>query len=163
MYGAWDPETDPERKRRMDTERGREEHRVTQITETEATKMDAYLRDQPQTKERNRKDKIEMMRENSDPVPLSDSQNDQSQECVEVSSWMMGYPDEENTSVGGAHVDPQSEEGITNYERQPRKRCAARKRLRTPRTPREQLDADSVERVNSELLDKDNSSERIPV
>ncbi|XP_034162942.1 uncharacterized protein zgc:194210 isoform X6 [Pangasianodon hypophthalmus] len=163
MYGPWDFMTDQERKKRMDTERGREEHRVTQITETEATKMDSYLPGQPQAKERNRKDKTEMMRENSDSVPLSDSQNiiDQSQECLEVSSWMMRYPDGENTSVG-AGVDPQSEEGITNYERQLRKLCAARKRLRTPRTEREQLDTDSAERVNSELLDRDNSSERIP-
>lgn len=164
MYEPWDSVTDQERKRRMDTERGREEHRVTQFTETEATKMDSYLPDQPQAKERNRKDKIEMMRENHDAIPLSDSQNiiDQSQEYVEMSSWMMGYPDGENTSVGSAGVDSQSEEGITNYEHQPRKLCTARKRLRIPKTQSEQQDPDSEERVNSELLDKDNSGERIP-
>lgn len=155
MYEDWDSVTDQEGKRGMNTERGREERRGTQGTKV--TKMN-----QAQAKERNRKDKTDMMRENSDSIPLSDSRNiiDQSPECVELSSWMMGNPDEENTSVGGADVDPQSEEGITNYERQPRKLCAARKR--TPRAQREQLDTDSVERVNSELLDTDNSRERIP-
>lgn len=164
MYGSWDPVTDQGRKKRVDTESGKEGHKVTHITEPEATKIDGYLPDQPQAKERNRKDKTILMRENRDSRPLSDSQYivDQSQECVEISSWMMGYPDGENTSVGGADVDPQSEEGITNYEHQPRRLCAVRKRLRTPRTQREQLDTDSVERVNSELLDTDNSSERIP-
>ncbi|KAK3551170.1 hypothetical protein QTP70_013885 [Hemibagrus guttatus] len=159
-YGPRDSVTDQKRKRRIDIERGKEEQRLSQITETEATIMDSYVPDQPQAKERNRK----VYLSSKDSIPLSDSQNiiDQSQECVEVSSWMMGYPDGENTSVGGAGVEPQSKEGVTNYEHQPRKLCAARKRLRTPRAQREQLDTDSAERVNSELLDRDNSNESIP-
>ncbi|XP_053537734.1 uncharacterized protein LOC108267750 isoform X4 [Ictalurus punctatus] len=158
MYGPWDSVRDQEWKRRMDLERG---HRVTQITE--AIKMNSYVPDQSQAKGSNRKEKTKM-RENSDSTPLNDSQNiiDQSQECVDMSSWMMGYPDEENTSVRGAGVDPQSEEGITNYERQPKKLCASRKRLSTPKTQSEQLYTDSAERVNSELLGRDNSNERIP-
>lgn len=152
----WDSVTDQQSKRIMDAESGMEEHGATQVSQNKATKTD-----QTQTRERNRKYKTEMMSEKSDSVPLTDRQHviDQSQECVDVSSWMMGYPDEKNTSVGGADVDPQSEEGITNYERLPRKLCAAGKR--TPRTQLEQLDTDSVERVNSEL-DTDNSNERIP-
>ncbi|KAG7335975.1 hypothetical protein KOW79_000668 [Hemibagrus wyckioides] len=155
MYGPWDSVTDQKRKRRIDTERGREEQRLSQITETEATIMD--VPDQPQAKERNRN----VYLSSKDSIPLSDSQNiiDQSQECVEVSSWMMGYPDGENTSVGGAGVEPQSKEGVAKYEHQPRKLCDARKRLRTPRAQREQLE---TERVNSELLDRDNSNESIP-
>lgn len=157
MYGPWDSVTDQKRKRRIDTERGREEQILSQITETEAAIMDSYVPDQPQAKERNRN----VYLSSKDSIPLSDSQNiiDQSQECVEVSSWMMGYPDGENTSVGGAGVEPQSKEGVANYEHQPRKLCDARKRLRTPRAQREQLE---TERVNSELLDRDNSNESIP-
>lgn len=137
MYGPWDSVRDQEWKRRMDLERVTQ-IRVTQITETEAIKMNSYVPDQSQAKGSNRKDKTKM-RENSDSTPMNDSHNiiDQSQECVDMSSWMMGYPDEENTSVGGAGVDPQSEEGITNYERQPKKLCAARKRLSTPKTQSE--------------------------
>ena len=56
-------------------------------------------------------------------------------------------------------VDPQSKAGITTYESELRRLCAGRKRLRAPSIPREQLDTDSVERVNSELLDRDNSNE----
>lgn len=161
MYGLWDSVTDLERNRRTDRERGKKEHRVTKITETEATKMDSYFPDQPQAKERTRKDKKEMMMENIDSIPLSDSQYiiDQSQECVEMSSWMMGYPDGENASEGGADVDPQSEERITKYEPKPRRLCATRG---ARGTQREQLDTDGVEKVNSELLDPDNSGERIP-
>ncbi|KAF4088238.1 hypothetical protein AMELA_G00080230 [Ameiurus melas] len=163
MYGPWDSVRDQEWKRRMDPERGQITLSITQITETEAIKMNSYVPDQPQAKGRNRED-TSKMKENSDSTPLNDSQNiiDQSQECVDVSSWMMGYPDEQSTSVGGAGVDLQSEEGITNYERQAKKLCAARKRLSTPKTQSEQLYTDSAERVNSELLGRDNSNERIP-
>lgn len=157
MNGPWDSVTDQKRKRRIDNERGRVEQILSQITETESAIMDSYVPDQPQAKERNRN----VYLSSKDSIPLSDSQNiiDQSQECVEVSSWMMGYPDGENTSVGGAGVELQSKEGVANYEHQPRKLCDARKRLRTPRAQREQLD---IERVNSELLDRDNSNESIP-
>lgn len=148
---GWDSVIDQQSKRIVDSEKGREEHRVTQISQNKATKMD-----QTQTKERNRKYKTEK----SDSIPLSDRQHIiDHQECGDVSSWMMRNPDEKNTSVGGADVDPQSEEGFTNYERLPRKLCAVGKR--TPSTQLEQLDTDSVERVNSEL-DTVNSSERNP-
>ncbi|XP_046702300.1 uncharacterized protein zgc:194210 isoform X2 [Silurus meridionalis] len=168
LYEPWDSVKDQERKRRMDTERGGEEHRETPTTQTDAIdQMNSYLADQTQVKERKIKDKIKQMRENSDSPPLSDSQNiiDQSQECMEVSSWVMRYPYGENTSVGGEGIDPQSEEGITNDEHQPRKLCSATKRLSKQRPQREQLDTDSEERVNSELLDRDrdNSSERMLV
>lgn len=166
MYGPWESVADreTERNRRTDRETGKKQHRVTKITGTEATKMDSYFPDQPQAKERTRKHKKETMMENIDSIPLSDSQYiiDQSQECVEMSSWMMGYPDGENASEGGADVDPQSEEGITNDDPKPRRLCATRKRLRSARTQRERPDTDSVEKVNSELLDPDNSGERIP-
>ncbi|KAM9487755.1 uncharacterized protein Hap1MRO34_004917 [Clarias gariepinus] len=156
--------TDQERKRRMDTEKAKKKYSVNQITKTKEVKMDTYLPDQPQDKESKRKHKTDIVRDSSDSVQLSDGQNfiDQSQECVEVSSWMTGYPDVENNSEGGAGVDPQSEEGITNYERRPRKLCVAKKRLGTPRVQKEQLDKDSEETVNSEPVDRDNSSEKIP-
>ncbi|KAK2854935.1 hypothetical protein Q7C36_006804 [Tachysurus vachellii] len=155
-YGTLDSVTDKKRKRRMDTERGREEQLSQKLSETEANFVDIYIPEKLQAKERSRK--VYISKES-----LSDSQNiiDQSQECVEVSSWMMGYPEGENTSVGGAGVQPQSKEGVTNYDG-PSKLCAGRKRLRTPRTQREQLDTDSAERVNSELLDQENSNESIP-
>ncbi|KAI5618218.1 casein kinase II alpha 1 subunit isoform X1 [Silurus asotus] len=168
LYEPWDSVKDQERKRRMDTEKGAEARRETPTTQTDAiNKINSYLADQTQVKERKITDKIKQMRENSDFPLLSDSQNiiDQSQECMEVSSLVMRYPYGENTSVGGEGIDPQSEEGITNDEHQPRKLCSATKRLRKQRPQREQLDTDSEERVNSEFLDtdRDNSSERMLV
>lgn len=140
----------------MDTERGREEQLSQKLSEAEANFVDIYVPEKLQAKERSRK--VYLSKES-----LSDSQNiiDQSQECVEVSSWIMGYPEGENTSVGGAGVQPQSKERVPNYDGQG-KLCAGRKRLRTPRAQREHLDTDSAERVNSELLDQENSNESIP-
>ncbi|TSK34776.1 hypothetical protein Baya_4384 [Bagarius yarrelli] len=160
MPGPRDSVADQKRNRRKDTERGREEQSVTKNTETEATKVNIYVPNQLRAKERNRKVKAVVTRKNSDFIKLSDRQNiiDQSQECVEVPNWMLGYPDMENTSLDDAGVDLQSEERGTK----PRKLCGARKRLRTPR-PQRELDIDSAEKRDSDLQDRDYSSENIPV
>ncbi|XP_007249895.4 uncharacterized protein zgc:194210 [Astyanax mexicanus] len=118
-----------------------------------------YPPQQSLTNERKRNSKSELKVD----IPLSDTEGstDPQLDCVEVSSKAMGNLNGENTRTAGPGTDPQNKDGITNYKSQLKRMCAARKRLRTLSIPREPLDPDSAERVNSELLDRDNSNERM--
>lgn len=152
----------------MDTAKGSAEHGLSGSKQTKTTEV--YLPDQPQNKERVRRNKRELtvyrdsakaaVKQASDSTTLTDGQRsiDLNLDCMELSSR---FQNGENTSAGDPDIDPQSKEGISDYESQLRKMCTGRKRLRAPTISRERLDRDSVERVNSELLDRDNSNEGI--
>ncbi|KAL7887488.1 hypothetical protein AOLI_G00052090 [Acnodon oligacanthus] len=168
MDGDLDFETYRERKRMTVAAKRSEEHGLTGITETRAT--DSHSSDQSHTKDRKRENKTDMpVNRNSAKVavkqvrdsPLSDSPGsiDQDLDCIDLSSRSMESLNREDTSIGGPNTDPQNKAGITNYENELRRMCAGRKRLGAPSIPKEQLDTDSVERVNSELLDRDNSND----
>ncbi|KAL6488523.1 hypothetical protein MHYP_G00022640 [Metynnis hypsauchen] len=171
MDGRLDFETYQDRKRMTITAKRSEEHGLTGITETRAT--DSHSPDQSHTKERKRENKTELpvnrnsakvaVKQVRDSTPLRGSPGsiDQDLDSMDLSSKSMESLNREDTSIGGLDTDPQSKTGITNYESELGRMSAGRKRLGAPSIPKEQLDTDSVERVNSELLDRDNSNEMI--
>ncbi|XP_072535257.1 uncharacterized protein [Salminus brasiliensis] len=168
--GRLDFETYQVRKRMINTATG-SQGGITGTKEPEATYN--YSLDQLQTDERMKKNKAELNVDSNSAkeadkqaisvsIPLSDSQGstDLQLDCTDISSKTTGHLNGENTRTVGSDIDPQNKDGISNYESQLRRMCAARRRLRTLSVPRELLDPDSVETVNSELLDRDNSNER---
>ncbi|XP_051574563.1 uncharacterized protein zgc:194210 isoform X2 [Myxocyprinus asiaticus] len=90
---------------------------------------------------------------------LNDSREiiDQNPGCIETS---VEHPMEENNSLDVRNVDQEIQKDTMSYQNQLRKICPSR-RVRVSNNPKGQLDFDSPERVNSELLDKDNSGERL--
>lgn len=77
--------------------------------------------------------------------------------CTETS---VEHPMEENNSLDAPNVDQKIQKDTMSYQNQLRKICPT-KRKRASNNPRAQLDLESPERVNSELLDRDNSRERL--
>nr|XP_055066591.1 uncharacterized protein zgc:194210 isoform X2 [Misgurnus anguillicaudatus] len=69
--------------------------------------------------------------------------------CTETS---VEHPRGENSSLDPPKVDPKFQKDTVSYQNQLRKLCPSKK-VRTSNNPREQLDLDSPERANSELLD----------
>ncbi|XP_067305716.1 uncharacterized protein zgc:194210 isoform X2 [Pseudorasbora parva] len=67
---------------------------------------------------------------------------------------------EENNSVDAPDVDQDIQKDTMSYQNQLRK-ILPTKSIRVSNNPRAQLDLDSPERVTSEVLDRDNSSERL--
>lgn len=67
---------------------------------------------------------------------------------------------EENNSLDAPNVDQKIQKDTMSYQNQLRKICPT-KSVWASNNPRAQLDLDSPERVNSEVLDRDNSSERL--
>ncbi|XP_052002860.1 uncharacterized protein zgc:194210 isoform X2 [Xyrauchen texanus] len=82
---------------------------------------------------------------------------DQNPRCIETS---VEHPVEENNSLEVRNVDQEIQKNTMSYQNQLRKICPSR-RARVSNNPKGQLDFDSPERVNSELLDRDNSVERL--
>ncbi|XP_039536076.1 uncharacterized protein zgc:194210 isoform X2 [Pimephales promelas] len=76
--------------------------------------------------------------------------------CTETS---VEHPMEENNSLNAPNVDQEIQKDTVRYQNQLRKICPT-KIVRASNNPRAQLDLDSPERVNSEVLD---SSERLEV
>jgi len=79
--------------------------------------------------------------------------------CTETS---VEHPMEENNSLNAPNMDQEIQKDTVSYQNQLRKICPT-KIVRASNNPRAQLDLDSPERVNSEVLDRDNSSERLEV
>ncbi|XP_016131352.1 uncharacterized protein [Sinocyclocheilus grahami] len=77
--------------------------------------------------------------------------------CTETS---VEHPMEENNSLDAPNVGQKIQKDTMSYQNQLRKICPT-KRIRASNNPRAQLDLDSPERVNSELLDRDDSRERL--
>ncbi|KAK7147202.1 hypothetical protein R3I94_009904 [Phoxinus phoxinus] len=77
--------------------------------------------------------------------------------CTDTS---VEHPMEENNRLDAPNVDQEIQKDTMNYQNQLRKICPT-KSARASNNPRAQLDLDSPERVNSEVLDRDNSSERL--
>ncbi|KAK7157881.1 hypothetical protein R3I93_009162 [Phoxinus phoxinus] len=77
--------------------------------------------------------------------------------CTDTS---VEHPMEENSRLDAPNVDQEIQKDTMNYQNQLRKICPT-KSVRASNNPRAQLDLDSPERVNSEVLDRDNSSERL--
>ncbi|XP_018958740.2 uncharacterized protein LOC109089063 isoform X1 [Cyprinus carpio] len=94
-------------------------------------------------------DTLDDSRELADPMPG----------CTETS---VEHPMEENNKRGldAPNVDQKIQKDTMSYQNQLRKICPT-KGIRASNNPRAQLDLDSPERVNSELLDRDNSRERM--
>ncbi|KAI2655145.1 Threonine--tRNA ligase [Labeo rohita] len=77
--------------------------------------------------------------------------------CTETS---VEHPMEQNNSLDAPNVDQKIQKDTMSYQNQLRKICPT-KRVRASNNPTAQLDLDSPERANSELLDRDNSRERM--
>ncbi|XP_026139725.1 uncharacterized protein LOC113116079 isoform X3 [Carassius auratus] len=77
--------------------------------------------------------------------------------CTETS---VEHPMEENNGLDAPNVDQKIQKVSMSYQNQLRKICPT-KRIRASNNPRAQLDLDSPERVNSELLDRDISREML--
>lgn len=75
--------------------------------------------------------------------------------CTETSAE---HPMEENNSLDDTNVEQIRKD--TSYQNQLKKICPD-KRVRASDDPRTQLDFHSPERANSELLDRDDSGERL--
>lgn len=67
---------------------------------------------------------------------------------------------EENNSLDAPNVDQEIQKDTMSYQNQLRKICPT-KSVRASNIPRAQLDLGSPEIVKSEVLDRDNSSERL--